>query len=98
MNDTSIHSFQDVHHAISLKPNSSGRVLFHSHITGKASTSEMRKIREIVPKIVTTMVEMLVMSYFILVMIEVIEEEGNDCLPGLAVFVVQSKEPMIHIR
>lgn len=98
MNDTSMHSFQDVHHAISLKPNSSGRVLFHSHITGKASTSEMRKIREIVPKIVTTMAEMLVMSYFILVMIEVIEEEGNDCLPGLAVFVVQSKEPVIHIR
>ena len=98
MNDTSMHSFQDVHHAISLKPNSSGRVLFHSHITGKASTSEMRKIREIVPKIVTTMVGMLMSSFFILVMIKVIEEEGNNCLPGLAVFVVQSKEPVIHIR
>lgn len=93
-----MHSFQDVHQVISLKPNRSGIVLFHNHITGKASTSEMRKIREIVPKIVTTMVEMLVMSFFILVMIEVIEEEGNCCLPGLAVFVVQSKEPMIHIR
>ena len=93
-----MHSFQDVHQVISLKPNRSGIVLFHNHITGKASTSEMRKIRERVPKIVTTMVEMLVSSFFILVMIEEVEKEGNNSLPGLAVFVVQSKEPMIHIR
>ena len=98
MNDTSMHSFQDVHQVISLKPNRSGIVLFHNHITGKASTSEMRKIRERVPKIVTTMVGILMSSFFILVMIEEVEEEGNNCLPGLAVFVVQSKEPMIHIR
>jgi hypothetical protein len=52
--------FQAVHKVISLKPKRSISVLFHSHITGRARTSESRNAMLKMPRIVMIAVEIFI--------------------------------------